>query len=70
MKGEQDFGSSSITIPLDVDMNSRWLKFWAAAGSAAAILQLDEYSMPFLKVLKEYPAKSKNLLLSLQTILS
>ncbi|KAL8827478.1 MAG: hypothetical protein Q9170_007002, partial [Blastenia crenularia] len=42
----------------------------AAAGASAALLQLAEYSKRFLTFLREYQAKSKNLPLSFQTILS
>lgn len=41
-----------------------------AVGSIAAILQLADYSKRFLKFLKEYQEKSKNLPLSFQIILS
>ena len=41
-----------------------------AVGSVAAILQLADYSKRFLKFLKEYQEKSKNLPLSFQIILS
>ena len=42
----------------------------AVTGSVAAILQLAEYSKRFLKFLKEYQEKSRNLPLSFQIILS
>ncbi|KAL8786852.1 MAG: hypothetical protein Q9195_008045 [Heterodermia aff. obscurata] len=42
----------------------------AIVGSAAAILQLTDYSKRFLKFLKEYQAKTTNLPLSFQLILS
>ena len=43
---------------------------FVAVGSVAAILQLADYSKRFLKLLKEYQAKSTSLPLSFQTILS